>query len=144
MKNAVKEYLNLPEGLSEEEKMLHHYNCAEVMLHAANKKYELNLSNETLNAIIPFGGGMSSRRTCGMICGGLGAIGVMFGAQKPYDQTKIRQIANEYVEWFISAYGSDQCPYIVMMKADANPDIKCKPIMGQCCEGLEKIINKYK
>lgn len=144
MKDAVKEFLNLPQGLSEEEKMLQHYNCAEVMLHTVNKKYNLYLSDQTLNAIIPFGGGMSSRRTCGIISGGIAAIGVIFGGQKPYDQTKIRQIANEYVEWFISKYTSDQCPYIIMMKADADPQIKCKPIIEQCCIELEQFINKYK
>lgn len=144
MKDTVKKYFSLPEGINEEEKMLYHYNCAEAMLHAANKKYNLNLSDQTLNAIIPFGGGMSSRRTCGIISGSLATIGVLFGGQKPYDQTKIRQIANEYLEWFVKSYGSDQCPYIIMMKANADPEIKCKPIIEQCCEELDKIINKYK
>ncbi|NMC56729.1 MAG: hypothetical protein GYA50_05880 [Eubacteriaceae bacterium] len=144
MKDAVKEFLYLPQGLSEEEKALQHYNCAEIILHAVNKKYNLNLSDDALNAIIPFGGGMASRRTCGIISGGIASIGVMFGGQKPFDQTKVRQIANEYLEWFVKYYGSDQCPYIIMMKADADPTIKCKPIIEQCCIELEKIIDKYK
>jgi C_GCAxxG_C_C family probable redox protein len=144
MFDSVCKFLEIPDNLSEEEAMLYHYNCAEAVLHAANEKYQLNLSEDTLNAIIPFGGGMSCRRTCGIISGGLATIGVMFGGQKPYDQTKVREIAKEYVDWFISTYGSCECPYIIMMKADPSPDIKCKPIIKQGCQQLEKIIAKYK
>jgi C_GCAxxG_C_C family probable redox protein len=136
--------LQIPKELDENEKALYHYNCAEVVLHAANKKYDLNLSEDALNVIVPFGGGMSSRRTCGIISGGVAAIGAIFGGQKPFDQTNVRKIAGEYVEWFVLTFGSDQCPYIVMMKASSDPSVKCKPIIEQCCSELGNIIDKYK
>lgn len=144
MLENINNFLKTPDNLSEEEKMLYHYNCAEAVLHAANEKYQLNLNKDTLNAIIPFGGGMSSRRACGILSGGLATIGVLFGGQKPYDQTKVRGIANEFVEWFVANYGSCECPYLIMMKADPSPDIKCKPIIRESCQQLEKIIAKYK
>lgn len=47
----------------------YHYNCAETMLNAANDYYNLNLSNQTLNMILPFGSGRV-QGVCGMLTGG--------------------------------------------------------------------------
>jgi C_GCAxxG_C_C family probable redox protein len=142
MKNTILKYFDLPQGITEEEKPLYHYNCAEAILHAARDKYGLNLSEETLNAIIPFGGGMSSRRTCGIISGAVATIGIMFGNQKPCDQQCVRSVANEFVERFIKEFGSDQCTYLLIMKAPTEE--KCRPVILRGCEILDEVIENNK
>ena len=82
MKDAIQEFLTENPELSEEEKPLYRYSCAEQMILAANKKYNLNLNQQTINAIIPFGGEQGCRRTCGYFRR-FGVGGVLWGAPKP-------------------------------------------------------------
>lgn len=141
-KDKILKYFKLPEGLTEEEKPLYRYNCAEAILHAAGEEYELNLPEALLNAIIPFGGGMSSRRTCGIVGGAVAVIGVLFGAQKPSDQQRVRSVANEFVERFIQEFGSEQCTYLLMMKSPTEE--KCRPIILRGCDILDEVIQNNK
>ncbi len=143
MKEALKEFSVEIPGLSEEEKPLYHYNCAEKMLLAANKKYDLKLNQQTINAIIPFGGGMGCRRTCGIVLGALAVAGVLWGGPKPFDHTKIRTFCAEYVQWFLTAFGSLDCPYILLIHADPDPAIKCELCIEKSAEKLEELIEKY-
>lgn len=143
MKDAIQEFLTENPELSEEEKPLYRYSCAEQMILAANKKYNLNLSQQTINAIIPFGGGMGCRRTCGIILGALAVGGVLWGAPKPFDHTKLRAFCAEYTQWFINTFGSLDCPYIMLMHADPDPAIKCRHCIEQSAEKLEQFIEKY-
>lgn len=143
MKEALKEFSEERHDLSEEERPLYHYNCSERIVHAANKKYGLNLSQQTLNAIIPYGGGMGCRRTCGMLLGSLAVAGVLWGGPKPFDQTKIRTFNAELVQWFLDTFGSFDCPYIMLMHASPDPNIKCQSCIEKCGEKLDELIEKY-
>ncbi|NMA50120.1 MAG: C_GCAxxG_C_C family protein [Tissierellia bacterium] len=70
------------------DKNLYHYNCAEVLLNACNDYYKLNVSEEMLKAVIPFGGGMCSESTCGILTGSLMALGLIL--PKINQQTMIK------------------------------------------------------
>lgn len=69
LKNTAKKYTD---------SNVRHYNCAEVILYAANDYYGLEANSLVLKMIEPFGSGMNSRKACGALTGGVAAIGLMY------------------------------------------------------------------
>lgn len=53
------------------------YPCAESVLRAAAKAYNLDLDENTFRTLGPFGGGISIEHICGAITGGVASIGVL-------------------------------------------------------------------
>lgn len=125
-----------------DKKELYHYNCAEIILNSCNDYYNLNLDSKTLKAITPFGGGLCSEKTCGIITGGAAAIGVMFTEDKPSLNSKMKEITRRWVEEFEKEFENTDCKIIKETKRDENEG--CKPLIIKGAEILEEIIDEYK
>jgi len=79
------------------------YPCSEMILLAALRR--LDLPENHLDAAAVFGGGVGKRDLCGLLTGGLMAIGLAVG-QKHADRKQVhdvgRQASNAYWEWWVS------------------------------------------
>jgi C_GCAxxG_C_C family probable redox protein len=125
-----------------DKKELYHYNCAETLLNASNDYFKLGVDLKFLRAIVPFGGGFYSERTCGALTGGIAALGLMFAEDKPTNNEKLKEITKRWVEAFEKEFSSIECKEIKPLHRD---EIKgCEPVMSRAAELLEEVINKYK
>ena len=121
-----------------DKKELYHYNCAETLLNASNDYYKLGVDPKFLKAIVPFGGGFYSERTCGALTGGIAALGLLFAEEKPTSNEKLKEITKKWVEAFENEFGSLDCKEIKLVHRD---EVKgCGPVMVRAAELLEEVI----
>lgn len=137
LKDVALKYINLEKDYGEDSK-LYHYNCAEVLLNSANDYYNLGANAKVLKAIIPFGGGMYAEKSCGALTGGLAALGLMFGEEKPTNNEKLKEIANQWVLSFEKKFGHTDCKEL--KKEYQDPESGCKLLMLEAADLLESLI----
>lgn len=141
LRDMALEYIN-SEKKHGEERSLYHYNCAEVLLNACNDYYNLGAGANTLKAIIPFGGGMGSESTCGILTGAVAALGLMFAEEKPSTNNKVKEITNRWVTAFEKEFGDINCKEL--KESHRDPESGCKLLILDAAELLESIIDEYK
>ena len=119
LRNQVKKYIEyeLQHGNLRE---LYHYNCAQAILYGANDYYSIGLDAKALKMIIPFGGGMCTENTCGMLTGGIAAIGVLFAEDMPTQNLKLKEVTRLWIEQFESEFKDTNCSLIkgINLKGD--------------------------
>lgn len=143
MEEYVKIYNSFGNDKPKEEQPLYHMNCAEVMLRAANDKYNLNLSEESFRMLQGFGAGFYSERTCGAFSGSLAALGVLYTEKRPSDQAKMTKAAKLLVKEFEDEFGDLNCDYIKAQHRDSvtgcNPvKIRAGKVFNRVVEAMEK------
>lgn len=109
--NHVKKYIN-HEHQYGNQSHLYHYNCAQAILHGANDYYNLKLSPKALKMIAPFGGGMYTENTCGMLTGGIAVIGVLFAEEMPTQNLRMKEITRFWTEQFEQEFSNTKCSLI--------------------------------
>ena len=123
-----------------DQKALYHFNCAEVLLYSCNDYYELGLDQKALRAIVPFGGGFYSERTCGALTGGVAVLGVMFTEDKPTNNEKLKEMTKKWVNVFEEEFGNLNCKDIKPIHRD---EVKgCGPVIARAAELFEALINE--
>jgi len=79
------------------------YPCSEMILLAALRRFELPENH--LDAAAVFGGGVGKRDLCGLLTGGLMAIGIAAGQRFP-ERTQVHQVgraaSNAYWDWWLT------------------------------------------
>ncbi len=79
------------------------YPCSEMILLAALRRFDLGENH--LDAAAVFGGGFGKRDLCGLLTGGLMAIGFAAGKKYP-DRQQVHQVgrtaSNAYWDWWVS------------------------------------------
>lgn len=141
MKKIVK-VLNGEELLrKEEERKLYHKNCAEILLMAANEKYNLELNDKFIKAVCPFGGGIQSEKTCGALLGATAALGIMYAEDKPCTNEKMKNITKRFVEEFDKEFGSVECKYI--KEHHRSETEGCNPVKIRAAEVMERVIKEF-
>lgn len=124
------------------DKALYHYNCAETLLNSSNDYYNLGLNSKFLKAIVPFGGGFYSERSCGAFTGALPVIGLLFAEDRPTTNDKLKEVTKKWVEIFEKEFGSLECRDI---KASHRDEVKgCGPVMLRTAELFEELVAEYK
>lgn len=141
LKDLALEYID-SENKYGKDKDLYHYNCAEVLLYSCNDYYKLDLDSKMLKAIVPFGGGMYSEITCGILTGSIAALGLIFTEEKPSTNNKVKDITREWLSIFENRFGNIDCRQL--KKDYKDPESGCKDLMLDSAEALESLINKYK
>ncbi|MBS4539436.1 C-GCAxxG-C-C family protein [Clostridium sp. D2Q-11] len=123
-----------------DKKDMYHYNCSEIILNACNDYYKLGLDSKALKMIVPFGGGLNSEKNCGILTGGVSAIGIMFAEDKPSLNTKMKEVTIEWVKTFENEFGSADCKIIKETKRD---EVKgCEPLIIKGSEILEEVLSE--
>lgn len=116
-------------------------NCAECIMYAANEKYDLNLSEQTLKVMAGFGGGMATGDVCGVITGAIGVIGTMFTDISGHKSPVVREMTREFIKRFNESLGFIKC--IDLKKEYANVK-RCTLMIETGAEILEDIISEKK
>ena len=84
-------------------------NCAESVLKAANKCYDLKLDSKTIRAMGGFGGGCCAGRLCGTCAAGVAAISSKYIRTRAHKEEEACGRVEEFVNYFIEQMGSDLC-----------------------------------
>ena len=120
----------------------YHYNCAQAILNGSNDYYQLNLDKKALKLITPFGAGMYTESTCGMLTGGIAVIGVLFTEDMPTDHLKLKEITRWWIEQFESEFKDINCSLIKNINLKNNEG--CRNLILRAADILEEVIQKYK
>lgn len=123
-----------------EERPLYHKNCAEILLLAANEKYNLKLDDRFIKAVCPFGGGLHSESTCGALLGAVTAIGIMYTEDKPSENLKMKDLTKKLVEEFNKEFGSLDCKFI--KEHHRSETEGCNPVKIRAAQVFERVINE--
>ncbi len=140
LRNKVKTYITHELQYGDQRK-LYHYNCAEAILNGANDYYNLNLDKRALNMIIPFGGGMQTENTCGMLTGGIAVIGVLFAEDMPTKNLKLKETTRYWIKQFKSEFQDTNCSVIKGVNLTDNEG--CAHLILKAADVLESVIEKY-
>lgn len=122
---------------NEEERPLYHKNCAEILLLAANEKYNLGIDDRFIKAVCPFGGGIQSEKTCGALLGATAALGIMYAEDRPCTNDEMKNITKRFVEEFEKEFGALDCKSI---KEHHRSEIEgCNPVKIRAAEVFERV-----
>lgn len=138
LRDLAKEYIEYELKFGEE-RALYHYNCAEVMVKACNDCYEIGLDEKALRMIVPFGAGIGIGKTCGILIGGLAAIGAIFSEDKPSKNIKMKEVRMRWIEEFEREFKDIDCIEIKAINLRENEG--CGGLILQATDILEEIIN---
>lgn len=141
LKDEARKYIESELKYGEQRK-LYNYNCAETLLNACNDYYKLGLDKKTFKAIVPFGGGFYSEKACGVLTGGIAALGVMYSEDKPTDNNKVKEITQQWVKAFEEEFSHSDCKEIKPIYR--NPETGCTNVILRAAELLESIIESKK
>lgn len=115
-------------------------NCAEKVVYAANKVYNLGLDHESLKMAAGFGGGMGMENVCGALTGGVMVLGRMFIVNRAHESDKIKLLTRELFERYEKEMGSTVCKPLKDMHR--TEEQKCRNIIAKAAEILESIIDR--
>lgn len=115
-------------------------NCAEKMLYAANKVYDLGLDHASLKMSAGFGGGIGMESVCGALTGGVMVLGALFIVNRAHESDQIKLLTREFFESYEKEMGSTVCkPLKDMYRTE---ELKCRNIIVKAAEILETIIDR--
>ena len=117
-------------------------NCAETIIYAANKEYDLGLKKETLKTMSAFGGGMGVESVCGAITGALAVIGIIFTKEKSHESERVKQLSQEFFQRFVEKLGTDNCK--ALKGKYRNDEMRCSIMVEVAAEILDDIVNREK
>lgn len=119
------------------------YPCSEMILLAALRRF--GLSEDHLDAAAVFGGGVGKRDLCGLLTGGLMAIGLAAG-EKYEDRSLVhragRQASNAYWDWWLSrgdlhcmGPGTEHDDTETFVRMTQRTALKLEEVMGVLMDG---------
>lgn len=110
-------------------------NCAEAVLLAANREYDLGLSEDCVKLVGGFGGGMGCGNACGALCGAIAALGAKKMGRRAQETPALRQECARMVKEFEAALGHSQCAEL--KKLHATQAQRCLKTVQAACDVLE-------
>ena len=140
LRNKVRNYIEY-ELQHPYQRELYHYNCAEAILRGANDYYGLGLNQKALKMIAPFGGGMNTGNTCGILTGGLAVIGVLFAEDMPSKKSKLKEVTHHWITAFENEFKNTNCKLIKEFNQIGNEG--CANLILKGADILEGIVEKY-
>ena len=117
------------------------FSCSEKIIHAANKKYDLGLSDREFHMMAPFSGGMYEKEACGIMTAGLAVLGIMFTNNVSHTSPILRESVLEFKTIFKERLGSTTCGELIV--THRNDQTGCNNLIESGGEILEEVISKY-
>lgn len=115
------------------------YNCAQKILHGANKVYELGLDDKALSLCVGFGGGIAIGSVCGALTGGVMVLSILYKSK--YEKEEFRSIIKNYFNEYHKRMGSINCDELKGSE-HYNDVVKCDVIIHEAAIALEDIIER--
>lgn len=123
------------------------FNCAEAISTAIVECCGEGAEQYTPKAASAFGGGIGGTKyeTCGVLTGGMVALGWLFGRTAPdADKQEVYALATEFRGRFFNAFGSTQCQVILEALGEQENLLKCKRMTGAAAGILFDILQQLK
>lgn len=118
-------------------------NCAETKLHAANEVYGWNLSHDALLLSAGFGGGVGGQELlCGVLTGGVMALGKLFVRDRGHESDLIKTITKDYFALFEKEMGHIDCA--PLKKGHRTETEGCRKVILASARALDHIVEKYR
>lgn len=114
------------------------FNCAEVLMYAANNEYNMKLKRETFKTMASFGGGMGVESVCGAITGALAVIGILFTKEKAHEGDRVKKLCQEFFQKFEAKLGTNNCAKL--KEKYKKEDIGCRVMLETAAEILDEIV----
>ena len=119
------------------------FHCAEVISKTIVEILGNNHSQDIPIVASGFGGGIGSSKedVCGILTGGVIAMGWLYGRSEPgADITKLKDLTGAFRKRFIERIGSTKCPEILKKLGEQEKMIKCKKLTAEMTGALWEII----
>lgn len=115
------------------------YNCAEKIIHGANKIYNLGLDHNACKLLAGFGGGMGAEKLCGAVASAVAVIGYMFIEDNAHKSPQAKELTKKYIDLYTKKMGDIECGYLKenFRKEDT---VKCLPVISVAAEVMDEII----
>ena len=126
----------IEEGFGEKEDL----NCAEKILGAANKAYDLGLDKESLKLASGFGGGMAIEGTCGALTASIMVLGKLFVQEKAHENTQIKDLTRELFSLYEQDMGDIDCA--PLKEKYRTEEVKCNNVIIKAAEVLDEIVKR--
>lgn len=139
MEKYIRDIIEKEAKMDEEAQELFHTNCAENLFRSACKKYQIDVPEAFVQAIIPFGAGMQTKNTCGALLGSLAALGMIYGEQKPTYNKKMKAAVSKYVELYLEKFGSMKCEIVKPKFMDEQES--CTPVKVEAGKLLDYVVD---
>ncbi|MTK11173.1 MAG: C_GCAxxG_C_C family protein [Clostridiaceae bacterium] len=125
--------------------------CSQIMLKLALEEEEKE-NADLIRAINGLCGGIGfTKKTCGVLTGGIGIIGLYAGKGEDREVYKenYRTMVEEYMDWFEEEFESTECGDIIGIQSISDDagnihyPIKCGDILQKSYEKVHAILYKY-
>lgn len=125
--------------------------CTQIMLKLALEDEEKE-NADLIRAVNGLCGGIGfTKKTCGVLTGGLGIIGLYAGKGELREVYKenYQAMMNEYISWFEEEYESTECGDIIGIQSISDDagnisyPVKCGEILQKSYEKVQEILYKH-
>lgn len=113
------------------------FNCSEAVVRAMNEKLSLGISENDLNLVSGFGGGMGCSEACGALCGCIAVISKLAVKDKAHKTEGFGPLCAGFVKLFNETLGGINCRDV--KPVNFTPELRC----GMSVEKAEKILLDY-
>ncbi|NLX87310.1 MAG: C_GCAxxG_C_C family protein [Clostridiales bacterium] len=126
------------------------YCCTQIMLKLALDEEEKE-NEDLLRAVSVLCRGIGGRqKTCGVLTGGLGILGLYAakGKDTEYPKANLNDMTKEYMEWFENEFGSEECMDIIGVHSFADNTgkdaymVKCGDILLKSYQKVVQILRE--
>jgi C_GCAxxG_C_C family probable redox protein len=124
------------QGFGEKEDL----NCAEKILYAANKAYNLNLTPSELKIAAGFGGGMAIGSVCGTLTASVMVLSMLFTENTGHQSPRLKPLTQELFTEYKAAMESINCSELKALHY--TPEVKCKNVIVAAAGILDKIVTR--
>ena len=115
-------------------------NCAETILYAADRAYNMALPHSALKLAAGFGGGMGVESTCGVLTGASMVFSAMFVEQRGHESDRVKRLNAEFFERMRGILGHIDCAPIKDRWRDEHDG--CLPVMAEAARVLQDILDR--
>ena len=109
------------------------FNCSQCILKAAEKKFNISLSKETIRMCSAINNGFGVESICSVLVSCIMVLGLIFDAQTA------KALRIKFLNEFNLKYGSLNCPRLKALN-NKNKNTNCEEIISGAASILEKII----
>ena len=115
-------------------------NCAESTLRAADEEYGFGLTEEDFLLLRGFGGGMAVGGPCGALCGGVAALGRLYGDK--LDKMALHGLIAGFIGEFEKRFGARDCS--VLTPQWKKEDLRCFELVRAAAALLDETVKSVK
>jgi C_GCAxxG_C_C family probable redox protein len=123
--------------------------CTQIMLKLALED-EGTENDDLIRAVQGLCKGIGeSQKTCGVLSGGVGILGLYAGKgnEREYSKENFSQMLDEYCEWFENEFGTTECQQLIGVtkfeSGDQSYQVKCGDIMVKSYTKIYEILSEY-